>query len=288
MPATRAPVEIWCFDGPRITCGTEVLWPRTSGRRGGDAKPWEFLLYLACQRTQGVRAEVAVEALWPGGEDVDHAHRFRQLRYRLRQALSSANAAPETDGVSLAGGVLRLDPGVVHSDAQEFLELVNAARSSTGSTQIKQLERARSLYTGDLLAGPGARVYAWVDERDSSGVTLREQFRSEYLNAMSRLAAAYSTEGRSEEALELYGLLTELSPADEHHWSALFRLHARRGDRLGLLREERRLRNTLRELAVEIGQAGDPVAEEPSRTLQDEYRALLDSLRTAETETAAV
>jgi two-component SAPR family response regulator len=176
----------------------------------------------------------------------------------------------------------------VHSDAQEFLELVRVARVNPGPLLIDQLERARSLYTGDLLAGPDARQYAWLDERGDSGVTLREHFRRLYQQANTRLGEAYVADGELQSAVDIYRHLTDIDPTDERHWRALYRVHAQRGDRLGLLREERRLRLMLHDLAAEIGQAGDPVAEEPSREMTQELQRLLAGLRDAEPETAAV
>ena len=74
--------------------------------------------------------------------------------------------------------------------------------------------------------------------------------------------------------------------ADEQIWLALFRLHAERGDRLGLLREERRMRDALRELVEDLGPGeGDHIAELGRETME-EYRKLLASLREKEPATA--
>jgi DNA-binding SARP family transcriptional activator/LysM repeat protein len=290
-PYLGPPLRVTCFDGPRVEYMGHVVWPRSDGVRGGDLKPWELLLFAACQPSEGVSAEQAAQALWPGGEDSRPASRFRQLRLRLRRALTESGIAPEReaeDGIDLSRGVVRLDPGIVESDAREFLDLTRQGRHSPGGDTVEQLERARALYTGDLLAGPDSRRYAWLDERDGSGVTLREHFRRLFQTASARLGELYGEAGRHAEAIEVYRELTEIDPGDERHWRALYQLHARRGDRLGLLREERRFRLVLRELAAEVGQAGDPVAEEPSRELVTEFQRLLTTLREAEPESAAV
>jgi len=132
------------------------------------------------------------------------------------------------------------------------------------------------------------RRYAWVDERDNSGVTLREHFRRQFQQASTRLAEAYAAANELDSAMELYRELTEIDPADDHHWIALYRLHARRGDRLGLLREERRLRTILRYIAAEEGHAGDATHEEPTRETVQEFQRLLATLRETEPESAAV
>jgi DNA-binding SARP family transcriptional activator/nucleoid-associated protein YgaU len=284
--ADVAPIQVTCFGGPRVVCAGHQVWPR---RPAGEAKPWEFLLYLACQPADGVSSEDAVEALWPEDDGaLNPGHRFRQLRYRLRHQLSSVPGAPPTDGVCFERGTLRLDPALVYSDAQEFLGLVRGARINPGPSAIQQLERARELYVGDLLEGPDARRYAWVHERDTSGVTLREHFRRLFAQASTRLAEMYAVNGDIHAAIELYRELIDIDPADEELWCALFRLHADRGDRLALVREEHRMRAALRGLAAEVGDAGSQQIEEPSRETLQEYQRLLAGVHNREPEAAAV
>ena len=170
------------------------------------------------------------------------------------------------------------------SDAQEFLSLARTARITPGPEAIAPLERARSLYQGDLLAGPDARRYAWVDERDPSGVTLREHFRRLFQQASVRLAELYATNGDIDAALDLYRELSEIDPGDERLWRALFRLHAERGDRLALMREERRMREALRELADEVNDQPGAQFQEASRETAQEYQRLLASLGERERE----
>jgi nucleoid-associated protein YgaU/two-component SAPR family response regulator len=282
--ARRPPIEVICFGGPRVLCAGQQIWPRLPG---GEVKPWELLLYLAAQPAEGVSTRDAVEALWSDDDSAEDApHRFRQLRYRLRRMLAEVEGAPETDGICLERGVLRLDPDVVHSDAQEFLSLVRRARIMPGPEAIEPLERARSLYEGDLLAGPEARRYAWVDERDPSGVTLREHFRRLYQQASVKLAELYAAGEAVQAALDLYRELTEIDPGDERLWRALFRLHAERGDRVALVREERRMRAALRELAADVDDQPTSHAEDVSRETVQEYQRLLASLSERDREPA--
>jgi len=281
------PIEVICFGRPRVLCAGQQVWPRAPG---GELKPWEFLLYLACQPAEGIAGEDAVEALWPEDEEADNApHRFRQLRYRLRHMLADVPGAPETDGICLdRRGTLRLDPGIIHSDAQEFLELVRKARISPGVAAIEYLERARALYVGDLLVGRDARRYTWLDERDDSGVTLREHFRRQFEQVSTRLAELYTSSGQPDAALDLYRELTELEPGDERLWRALFRLHAGRDDGSALVREESRMRAALRELAAEVEDTPTPQLEEPSSETVQEYQRLLASVRDSQRQPAAV
>ncbi|TME35998.1 MAG: LysM peptidoglycan-binding domain-containing protein [Chloroflexi bacterium] len=282
--APRPPIEVICFGGPRVSCGGVQVWPRLPG---GEAKPWELLLYLACQPAEGVSSQDAVEALWPEDDSaVDPPHRFRQLRYRLRRALSELPGAPEAEGICFDRGVLRLDPAVVYSDAQEFLSLARSARITPGVAATDFLERARALYAGDLLQGPDAKRYAWVDERDPSGVTLREHFRRLYQQGCVRLAEVYTGNRELDAATDLYRELTEIDPGDERLWLALFRLHVDRGDRLALVRDEHRMRASLHELASEVDRQPGAQADDPSRETSREYERMLASLHDREREPA--
>jgi DNA-binding SARP family transcriptional activator len=285
--AVAAPrLQVFCFGGPRVLYNERQVWP---GHPAGDIKPWEFLLYLACQPREGVARDEAVAALWPDDEVDDPAHRIRQLRYRLRTLFGEKKGGSRDDGI--AGGVrLRLDPGVIYSDAQEFLDLVRSKRTtpSPPDVMIARLERARALYTGDLLDGPDVRRYAWAEDRDDSGVTLREHFRRLYHSATLSLADLYAASDQLAAAIETYREVTELDPGDERVWLALFRIHARRGDRPALLREERRMRSALRQLAGDADGKVTAGMDEPSRNTTQEFQRLLAELDATERQTAAV
>ncbi|MBV9893706.1 MAG: hypothetical protein JO020_06040, partial [Chloroflexi bacterium] len=271
-----APVQVRCFGLPHVRCRGEQVWPRG----GGDAKPWELLLYLATQQAEGVTRGAAMEALWPDAEAKgltdDVNHRLRQMRYRLRRQLQQVHEAPDSDGVCMDRRALRLDPQIVYSDAQEFLKLERESRLQAdphGPAAIEQLERMRALYVGDLLDGPDARRYAWVDERGDSGVTLREHFRKLFHNACLRLAEAYTSTGRVEDATEVYHDLTEMDPADERLYVALFRLRACADDLSGMEAEHGRMLELLRELADDLDPA-DPQVPEPDAETMAEYQRL--------------
>jgi DNA-binding SARP family transcriptional activator len=269
------PIQIVCFGGPRVLCVGQQVWPRP---RAGAAKPWELLLYLACQPPEGVSREAVSQALWPDDDDLlefGFTHRIRQLRYRLRTTFEAVPGGPTHDGIALErGGALRLDPSVAESDVQRFLQLIKAARMLTGQAAIARYEQARALYVSDLLDASDARRYAWAVERGEDGVTLREHFRRLYYqvtNSLAELCARADDPGR---AIELYRELTELEPGDERLWIALLRVIASRGDRPTLLREERRYRDALRALDGDRKPSNDAAAE-PSREVSLEFQRLL-------------
>jgi two-component SAPR family response regulator len=147
-------------------------------------------------------------------------------------------------------------------------------------------ERARLLFVGDLFDGPDVRRYAWADERDAGGITVREHFRRLFVQATVSLAGLRLETDQVESALELYREASELEPTDERVWLSLFRIHARRGDRPALVREERRLRAALRELVDDPDDTSAPI--EPSRSLTVEFQRLLAELDVPERQPATV
>jgi two-component SAPR family response regulator/LysM repeat protein len=270
------PLRVICFGGPRVMCGDRQIWPNHTR---GEAKCWELLLFLCCQPPEGIATDRALEALWPEQIAEDPGHRIRTLRYRLRNVLRDVPGAPESDGISLDRGMMRLHSTIVWSDASEFLEKVRRARTTIGAGARPFLERVRELYQGDLLIGPDARRYAWADDRDESGVTLREHFRRQYQHASARLADLYVESNDPEAALHLLRDLTESDPGDERLWRALFRVHAQRRDRPSLILEEGRYRHVLRERLGDVDGLLGADDLELGREIAEEYQRLLESLR---------
>jgi DNA-binding SARP family transcriptional activator len=257
-----------------VLFGARQVWP---AHGVADGKAFELLIYLACQPPEGAAREDVAEALWPEADvREDEAHRIRNLRYRLRKVLQSVPGGPQEDGIVPERLLLRLDPSRVQSDAHEFLTLVRAARAQPGPAAVPLLEHARALYAGDLLAGPDARRYAWVDERDTSGVTLREHFRRQFQVATRALADAQLQLDKLPAAVQLYRELVEMDPTDDDCWQALFRLHAQRGDRAALVREEQRMHELLQTLSGDDGPSLDPSDE--TRLV---YQRALDALEAA-------
>jgi two-component SAPR family response regulator len=272
----QPPIQVVCFGSPRVMCAGQQVWPGS----GGDAKPWELLLYLACQPAEGVTRQAVMRALWRDKYLAENdAHRLRQLRYRLRRQLQQVTGAPDKDGICHERHLLRLDPGLVRSGAQQFEALVRSARTNDTADMIERLQQARALYTDDLLQGCGVRRYAWINERDGSGVTLREHFRRLLHKASERLADLYAEAGDLSAAIDLYRELTEVDPAHDRLWLALFRLHARRGDRNALIAEQRRLRHMLRDLSDELDAGFTAAVTEPSQEIVQEFHRLISGSR---------
>ena len=131
----------------------------------------------------------------------------------------------------------------------------------------------RALYVGDLFDRAAAQLYAWAVTPGAGGVSLVQEYRHVYQEVTRILAERYAATAddprRAERALELYEELVRLDPINERLWSALFRLHARLGDRVALERDWRRLCQLLQDEAPDA---------QPRGTTRELYQQLLRSV----------
>jgi two-component SAPR family response regulator len=248
-----APLRVICFGGRDVWYRDRLLWP--NGEAEADTS-WELLILLAVHRLSGVQSESLVDMLW--GEEVprDTARALRQRRWRGREELR--RLAPDLDGEPMptdasrnTSQVYALNPAVVCSDVHLFLELIQRAKSLSGTDAIEAYEEAIELYRGDLLDGSDVPTYAWLYDGEAIALTLRSDYRRMHHDARLHLAdllAAGSPDGLGR-AADLYIQLCAEDPEDERLWIALFRVHERAGDVLGLDSSVRRLRAALCELS---------------------------------------
>jgi len=180
-------VRVRCFGGFHVEAEGGEITPAWA--EGTSHLAWQLLAYLSVQPTGTVPREKLLADMWP---DVDSEHarlRMRQAMFRLRSALSLQvpNLTAEVVRAD-RDGFCRLEPTLVTSDVHRFVSLLRDASRLRGEEAKAALEEARSLYRGDLLSGVEAREYEWLDERDESGVTLREYYREPYFQATGKLA----------------------------------------------------------------------------------------------------
>lgn len=138
------------------------------------------------------------------------------------------------------------------------------------------LEEARRHDRGDLLSGHAARFYEWVDERGDSGVSLREHYREEYYRATQRLARIYFEEGRPDLGIPLYKDILKAEPTLEDVVRELYRCYPQLGDLTSLIREDRHLRQALRDVYYD---PDDPEDDPASYQPEPETIALCDQVR---------
>jgi DNA-binding SARP family transcriptional activator/nucleoid-associated protein YgaU len=239
-------IEVRCFGGFAVTSGDREISP--SGEEGASYKAWEVLAFLAAQPEGAVSKEKILAAIWPDVDEERAGARLRTALKRLRALL--AEQVPNLSGDVVSSerdGIRRLDTVVISSDVHQFVTLLRAATKLPPDGAKEALLQARVLYQGDLLAGRSARLYEWVDERDASGVTPREYYREECYRATQRLAQLHYGDGHAELAVPLYKELLKAEPTLEDVVRDLYRCYQQLGDLNSLIREDRHLRQALRD-----------------------------------------
>jgi DNA-binding SARP family transcriptional activator len=232
-------LHVRCFGEFVVTSGDRAI--SASDDEGASYKAWEILAFLAAQPGGAVSKEKLITAIWPDIEPGRAANRMRVAMARLRALLARQVPGLSSEVVRCErDGTCRVDTKLVWSDAQEFLKLCQAGAKLP-------LEQARELYRGDLLSGRGTRFYEWVEDRAESGISLREHFREEFYQATLRLARLYRDEGQVTLAVSLYKCLLRAEPTLEDIVRELYRCYQQLGDLSSLLRQDRDLRQALRE-----------------------------------------
>lgn len=239
-------VEIRCFGEFVVRSGGREITP--SSEEGASFKAWEVLAFLAAHPEGAVSKERLLAAVWPD-VDADRAgNRMRVAMVRLRALLARQVPGLPSEAVRAdRDGTCRLDTTLISSDVHQFVTLCRTAAKFPPEEAKSALQRARAAYGGDLLPGRGSRFYEWVDERDESGVSLRESYREEYYRVTQRLARSFCREGRPDLAVPLYRGLLKAEPTLEDLVRELYRCYQQLGDLSSLIREDRHLRQSLRE-----------------------------------------
>ena len=250
------PLQIRCLGEFSVRSGDREIQP--VGEDGRSYKSWEVLAFLAAQPGLATSKDKLLAAVWPDIDEQRAGNRMRVAMARLRALLIQQIPEVTPDAVSCErDGTCRLDPTLIWSDAAEFLSLCRDAAKLPPEQAKSALERARSLFNGDLLTGRGTRSYDWLDERDDTGPSPRERYREEYYRATQRLARLYSREGHPERAVPLYKDILRSEPTLEDIVRELYRCYQQLGDLSSLVREERHLRQQLREAYADPNDSDD-------------------------------
>ncbi len=263
VSADRPLIEVRCFGDFTVTSGDREIG--ASGGEGASFKAWEVLAFLAAQPTGAVAKEKILAAVWPDVDAERAGARLRTALTRLRALL--AGQVPNLSGDVVRAerdGTRRLDTSLVTSDVHQFVLLLRTAAKLPPDEAKVALIEARKLYSGDLLSGRSAGFYEWVEERDGSGVTLREHYREEFYRATQRLARLYYQEGQTALAVPLYKELLKAEPTLEDVVRELYRCYQYLGDLTSVIREDRHLRQALREAYADPDDPGsDPQDYQP-------------------------
>lgn len=170
-------------------------------------------------------------------------------------------------------GSCRLDARIVQSDVHQFLALTQSTSTLAASDTKARYEQALALYGDDLLTEP---LYEWVHERDDDGLSLPERWRETSRSITNELAGLYRQEGSFARAVPLYKKLLQREPALEDIVRDLYHCYRQLGDLSALIREDRQLRQALRQAYFDPSDpSDDPEYYQP----EPETVALFDQIR---------
>ena len=196
-----------------------------------------LLAYLALRPGQWHSREKLATLLWGDRADGEARHSLRQALLTLRKVLPDGRA-----GLLLVQGeTISLNTASVDVDAATFERL--AAEGTPRS-----LERAASLYRGDLLEG-----FVLDEEPFEEWLRVeRDRLRELAIQTLGRRLAHQIGVGAVEAAIQTAGRLLALDPMQEEVHRILMRLYVRQGRRGAACRQYQVcLEGLRRELGVE-------------------------------------
>jgi DNA-binding SARP family transcriptional activator/predicted ATPase len=212
-------------------------------------KAQALLAYLALPPGRSHPREKLASLLWGGVREPQARRGLRQALFTLRKAVATGPPA-----LLIAGETVALNSSSVDVDAVEFERWV--AEGTPAS-----LERATSLYRGDLLQGLAlqeAPFEEWL-------LAERERLRELALEALAKLLVHQRTAGATESALRTALRLIALDPLQEPVHRALMRLYAQLGRRAAALRQYQ----------VCVGALQRELGVEPEATTKQLYQEIL-------------
>jgi len=200
-------------------------------------KAQALLAYLALPPGQAHRRDELAALLWGEMRDEQARTSLRQALYGLRKTLGATTPL----ALRAEGETVALDPAAVDLDVATFTRLI-------GEGTPEALERAATLYRGDLLEGLSVDeepFEAWLMEE-------RERLRELAMEALAKLLSYQSKAGTLAAAIRTARQLLALDQLVEPVHRTLMRLYTQIGRRAAALRQYQHCVNVLqRELGVE-------------------------------------
>jgi DNA-binding SARP family transcriptional activator len=256
-------VEVRCLGGFDVLAGQDDLTAATSPAEAAQrASAWELLAFLGSQPEGLAAREDVLLAMWPALESrvaMKSLHATLELvNALLEPALTHLDPRPAV-WLDDRDGTCRLDLSRVESDVHRFVRLCRVAPLMPPDQAIDTWARARELYRGDLLDGPGGRAYAWAEAPSDDGeLSLRDQLREQFYRATLRHARLLVRAGEPREAIPMFHALLDVEPLLEDVVRDLYRCYGALGDLDSLVREDQRLRQALLRA---VGPEDDPDPE---------------------------
>ena len=190
------------------------LWIEGREANGAGPRPRSLALLAICAAAgaKGVSRERVLGVLWPESHPERARHALSQALYSLKRDAGAEVVVGSTE--------LRLDPGQISSDVDEFRE---AARSNRWAD-------AASLYAGPFLDGfylnDAPEFERWIDSERSS-------LEADAERVMQAAASTAMSEGRRDDAAEFLRRLTRINPGNSRFAAQYMEALAARGDRAG-------------------------------------------------------
>jgi LuxR family transcriptional regulator, maltose regulon positive regulatory protein len=250
--ADRTAVRVHCLGLFRVWVGeheiTQERWVSTKAR--------DLLAYFVTFRREHIPLDVAFDALWPEAAGQSKTA-FHTALYRLRQALRLSGQRAKF--ILVEGGEYWLDASRFQIDVEEFDTALAKARVSDGDEARHWYEQVVNSYQGDYLEN--MPYYDWA-------MPERRRLHEAYLDALEALAYHHAAAGDFESALAYTLRILQCDALREESHCQALRYYARLGDRTGLIRHYRQLRQTL----------GDQLGVAPLATTDQLYQALLEQV----------
>jgi predicted ATPase/DNA-binding SARP family transcriptional activator len=208
-----------------------------------------LLTYLALHRDVAQQRQHIAFLFWPETSEAQARNNLRQLLHQLRQALPAGQQLLAADTHTL-----HWRPAMPFSlDVAEFEQALadadEAARSDDQRALRAALERADSLYRGELLPG----CYdEWI-------LPERERLRQSYRQALEQLLALFERQNEHALAIRAAQRLLALDPLSEDVYRRLMRLFMLKNDRASALHVYHTCVTTLQR---EMGIDPDPATRE--------------------------
>jgi LuxR family maltose regulon positive regulatory protein len=249
---TEPIVHVRCFGRFRVFVdGDEVTQAQWV-----SAKARDMLAYFVNFRDKRIPMERAADAVWPDSDG--HGRAFHSALYRLRQALRQGGE--KTKFIQVRGGEYFLDRSYFKIDVDSFDSSLVNAHTTHGIESIRWYEHALAIVEGEYLNN--LLYYDWV-------IPERRRLQAAYLDALSKLAGCYASQGQFDHAILLLDKSIQMDTLNEDSYCDAMRYHAEQGDVAALVQQYQRLEDVLRnELNVQ-----------PSTTSQQLYKHLLSQLK---------
>jgi DNA-binding SARP family transcriptional activator/LysM repeat protein len=270
-------IHMRCFGGFSVHGPGGELVPSVDELTSDAA--WDVLARLAASPEGAVATTEVYARLWPEAAAPEDA--LRGALASLHRMLLRALPSLEGDAVRFAdgGATCHLDTRQVISDAHRFLRLCRAAPQMPPDQARLGWQRARGLYTGGLLDGPGARAWPWAGAADAEtgALPLRDRYREQAYAATRGLARLALGDGRVEDAVMLYQELLSVEPTLEDVVREVCECYEQLGDFAAIREEEARLNRALQAAYAQASPEDNPLAYEP----EPDTLAIFDRARAA-------